>query len=658
MLLESETFNGDVSHYGRADVIRDGLSAPTPALCPRMLNVSELLTLILDDRTAPTIGQSNLGMASTEDVPRSRQSCIKTNTADLQRPSTDTHVFKPKVERPEMSLIHGRSLEQRLVKSSSCVESETFDDDVSSNGTEDVVRDGLSAPTPELCPRMLNVSELLTLILDDRTAPIIGQSNLGMTATEDVPRSRKSCIKTSTADLQRPSTDTQVFKPKVERPEMSLIHGRSLEQRLVKSSSCVESETFDDDVSSNGTEDVVRDGLSAPTPELCPRMLNVSELLTLILDDRTAPTIGQSNLGMTATEDVPRSRKSCIKTSTADLQRPSTDTQVFKPKVERPEMSLIHGRSLEQRLVKSSSCVESETFDDDVSSNGTEDVVRDGLSAPTPELCPRMLNVSELLTLILDDRTAPTIGQSNLGMTATEDVPRSRKSCIKTSTADLQRPSTDTQVFKPKVERPEMSLIHGRSLEQRLVKSSSCVESETFDDDVSSNGTEDVVRDGLSAPTPELCPRMLNVSELLTLILDDRTAPTIGQSNLGMTATEDVPRSRKSCIKTSTADLQRPSTDTQVFKPKVERPEMSLIHGRSLEQRLVKSSSCVESETFDDDVSSKGTEDVVRDGLSAPTPVVEVISADVPQLVHRRSLISRVGRRLLKFSRRLCCWCG
>ncbi|CAI6371708.1 unnamed protein product [Macrosiphum euphorbiae] len=182
------------------------------------------------------------------------------------------------------------------------------------------------------------------------------------------------------------------------------------------------------------------------------------------------------------------------------------------------------------------------------------------------------------------------------------------------------------------------------------------LEPETFNGDVSTYRRADVVRDRLSAPTPALSPRMLNMSELLTQILCDR--PTIGQSNSGTTGTEDVPRSRQSCIETSTADLQRPSTDTHVFKPKVELPESSLIRGRPLEQRLLKSSSCVETETFDGDVSQDGTADAIGDGLSAPTSVVEVMSADVPQLVCRRSLISRVGRRLLKVSRRLCCWCG
>jgi len=140
-----------------------------------------------------------------------------------------------------------------------------------------------------------------------------------------------------------------------------------------------------------------------------------------------------------------------------------------------------------------------------------------------------------------------------------------------------------------------------------------------------------------------LFPQKLDVTELLTLVLGgDRTAPTISESNSpeGTTGTENVPQSRQSCVKTVPADLQWPSTVTNIFTPKVERV-LSPIRGSLQEyaQEQLLESSCVESETFDDDISPDGTADVVSDGLRAPTVVVEVMSAaaDRPHFVRRRS---------------------
>jgi len=136
---------------------------------------------------------------------------------------------------------------------------------------------------------------------------------------------------------------------------------------------------------------------------------------------------------------------------------------------------------------------------------------------------------------------------------------------------------------------------------------------------------------------PALFPRRLNITELLTLILGgDRTAPAISESNIP-TGTEDVPESGQSCAETvPAADLQRASTATDILTPKVELGPP------------------------DDDISPDGTDGVVNGGLRAPTAVVELMSAaaDRPRPVRRRSLISAIGRQLLKVGRRLCCWCG
>ncbi|CAI6365414.1 unnamed protein product [Macrosiphum euphorbiae] len=86
----------------RDTAVRRSLYLVMPALFPQRLDVTEFLTLILGgDRTAPTISESNSpeGTTGTEDVPQFRQSCVETVPADLQWPSTVTHIFTPKVER-------------------------------------------------------------------------------------------------------------------------------------------------------------------------------------------------------------------------------------------------------------------------------------------------------------------------------------------------------------------------------------------------------------------------------------------------------------------------------------------------------------------------------------------------------------------------------
>jgi len=141
---------------------------------------------------------------------------------------------------------------------------------------------------------------------------------------------------------------------------------------------------------------------------------------------------------------------------------------------------------------------------------------------------------------------------------------------------------------------------------------------------------EAAVRRLLNLVMPALIPRRLDLTELLTLILGgDRSAPTISESN-SPAETQCVPQ----------------STATHIFMLKFERvlPELS-------RQSLLESSG-VELETSDHDV----TDDVVSDGLRAPTAVVMSEAADRPQSVRRRSLISAVGRQLLKVNRRLCCW--
>jgi len=151
------------------------------------------------------------------------------------------------------------------------------------------------------------------------------------------------------------------------------------------------------------------------------------------------------------------------------------------------------------------------------------------------------------------------------------------------------------------------------------------------------------VQRSLNLVMPALFPRRLDVNELLTLMSDgDMTAVTIKESDspAGTTGTEDVPQSRQSCVETGTADLQRPSTAI-CTAPMVESvlPELSPIRGRLQEyaQEQLIESSCVELETFR----------------------VEAMLADRPRRVRRgRSPISAVVRRLLKVSRRLCCWCG
>ncbi|CAI6365331.1 unnamed protein product [Macrosiphum euphorbiae] len=237
-----------------------------------------------------------------------------------------------------------------------------------------------------------------------------------------------------------------------------------------------------------------------------------------------------------------------------------------------------------------------------------------------PALFPRRLDVSELLTLMLGcDRTSASINESD-SPSGTEDLP-----------AEFR----NEEIRWPKVRRglqvTEQCNIAMKSAKLRL--------SDLLNDTL----RQAAGQRSLNLVMPALFPRRIDVSELLTLMSGgERTATTLSESNspAGTTGTEDVPQSRQSCVETGTADLQRTSTAI-CTAPTVESvlPELSPIRGRLQEyvQEQLIESSCVELETF----------------------VVEAMSADRPRRVRRcRSPISAVGRRLLKVSRRLCCWCG